>query len=312
MFELKKIGLVKRASALLLDVILLLVLATGFMWLISLICRFKTHVNRYSNYLEEFNDGFSAFKDEYAKDVCEHYGFVYEEKVEVVEDKEGTENKGKSFSVKTEDGKEVSFDKDVIKKFADDKGEYDSESADAERMTAAYENYSALITPLSKANWEYELIIRFLFLMASIGFLFSYLILEFVIPIILKNGQTVGKKVFGIALVKPNCVKISILSLFSRTILGKYAIETMFPVLLVFMFFFGGMSWIALALFVAVALFNIILFFATKNHTPIHDIFAVTVAVDIKLQMIYASEEELAQKKSLAEIEKAEGISANI
>ena len=46
-------------------------------------------------------------------------------------------------------------------------------------------------------------------------------------------------------------------------------------------------------------LFNIILFFATKNRTPIHDIFAYTVATDMKLQMIFQSEEELIEKKTL-------------
>lgn len=311
MFELKKIGIVRRASALLLDIILLLVLATGFMWIISLICQFEKHVNRYSGYLEQYDNDFAEFSDEYAKDISEHYGFIYEETEKTVENEDGSKETEKSFTIKTAEGVEASFD-DVIKKLIDDKGEYGEEVIDAERMTAAYESYSALSTPLSKAAYEFELIVRFLFLMASLGFLLSYLILEFVIPIILKNGQTVGKKVFNIAVVKPNCVKISILALFARTILGKYAIETMFPVLLVFLFFFGGMSWVALVLFAAVALFNIILFLVTKNKTPIHDIFAATVAVDMKTQMIYASEEELAQKKSLAEIEKAEGTSTNI
>ena len=41
MFELKKIGIVKRASAWLLDAILLTVLTTGFMYVISLICNYS-------------------------------------------------------------------------------------------------------------------------------------------------------------------------------------------------------------------------------------------------------------------------------
>ena len=41
MFELRKIGIVKRLSAWFLDAILLAVLTTGFMFLISLICNFN-------------------------------------------------------------------------------------------------------------------------------------------------------------------------------------------------------------------------------------------------------------------------------
>ena len=301
MFELRKIGILKRASALLLDAILLMVLATGFMFIISLICKFEKHTDLYSEHIDKFNDDYNAFKDEYAKDVCEHYGFIYEEK----EVTEGDEVK-KSFTVKTKEGEEASFDKDVIKKFVDDDGEYDSSNPDYERMTAAYESYKALSDPLSKANYHYQLIIRFLFLMVSFGFLLSYTVLEFVIPIIFKNGQTIGKKVFGIALVKPNCVKITNLSLFARTFLGKYAIETMFPVLLIFMLIFGGMGMLAIILFAALTILNIVLFCVTKNKTPIHDMLAGTVAVDIKLQMIFESEEELSQKKSLSVKEEAE------
>ena len=293
MFELKKIGIVKRASALLLDAILLMVLATGFMYIISLICRFEKHTKLLKQYTQEFNDDWKAFGEEYGRDLTEHYGFIYEENED-------------GFSVKTTDGKQASFEEEVIKKFVADKGEFDAENPDFDRMKAAYDSYTELYKPLSKANWEYQLIMRFLFLMGSFGFLLAYLVLEFVIPIILKNGQTVGKKVFGIGLVRPNCVKIQIMSLFARTLLGKYAIETMFPLLLVFMLFFGGWSWISIILFAAITLLNIILFFVTKNRTPIHDMLAGTVAVDIKLQMIYQSEEELAQKKSLAVQEESE------
>ena len=60
---------------------------------------------------------------------------------------------------------------------------------------------------------------------------------------------------------------------------------------------------LALILFAAIILLNIILFFATKNRTPIHDILAYTVTVDMKLQMIFASEDELNEKKALVKKE---------
>ena len=279
MFELKKIGIVKRASAWLLDAILLAVLSTGFIFIISLICNYSHEEQLATQYYDEWED----FRKEYIGAVAEYYGFTYEEDEE-------------SYIIKKNG--EISSLEDVMIALDASKGE-DVETAEA------YNRYLSL-TPVSKVNAQYQYVYSLLFMMASLGVLFAYLVLEFVVPIFLKNGQTVGKKVFCIGLVHSNCVKISILSLFTRTLIGKYAIETMFPVLLIFLFFFGGMGLLAIILFAALILLNIVLFFATKNKTPIHDIFAMTVVVDIKLQMIFESEEELIATKTLQHKESVE------
>lgn len=272
MFELRKIGIVRRCSALLLDVILLAVLATGFMFLISLICNYSHEERLSTQYYTEWED----YRKQYVGDVAKFYGFEYAEN-------------GDGYTV-TKDGQESTLQA-VMEQLVS------SEGKDAETK-AAYDAYT-LLTPGAKVNAQYKYVHSLLFMMISIGILLSYLVLEFILPIILKNGQTVGKKVFGICLVRPDCVKITVLALFARTILGKYAIETMFPVLLAFLFFFGGLGVLAIVLFAALLLLNIVLFFARKNRTPIHDILANTVAVDMRLQMIFQSEEELAEKKAL-------------
>lgn len=272
MFELKKIGIVRRCSALLLDVILLAVLATGFMFLISLICNYSHEEQLSTQYYTEWED----YRKQYMGDVAKFYGFEYSEE-------------GDGYTV-TKDGQESTLQTVMEQLVA-------SEGKDAETK-AAYDAY-LLLTPGAKVNAQYKYVHSLLFMMISLGILLSYLVLEFILPIILKNGQTVGKKVFSICLVRPDCVKITVLALFARTVLGKYAIETMFPVLLAFLFFFSGLGVLAIVLFAALLLLNIVLFFARKNRTPIHDILANTVAVDMRLQMIYQSEEELAEKKAL-------------
>ena len=280
MFELRKIGFVKRASALLLDAILLTVLTTGFMFIISLICNYSHEEKLANSYYEQWDD----FRVKYIEDVGRFYGFVYKED-------------GRSYTVETYEGEKATID-DILTKLEDSEG-LDAETAEA------YEVYLTL-TPAAKVNAQYKYVYTLLFMMVSLGLLLAYIVLEFVIPLILKNGQTVGKKVFGIALVRSDCVKISVLSLFARSLLGKFAIETMFPVLLAFMFLFGGMGLLSVILFAAITILNVALFFATKNRTPIHDMLAGTVAVDMKLQMIFESEEELIQKKSLQAKEEAE------
>lgn len=272
MFELKKIGIVKRASAWLLDAILLAVLTTGFMWIISLICGYEKEADLSVQYYGEWN----TFRETYAQDVAEHFGYTYEE-VDGV------------FIVRKE-GQDASLD-DVMGDLVETEGK-------DEAVAEAYAAYNAL-PPIATVDAQSRYVSNLLFMMVSVGLCLAYLILEFVVPIFFKNGQTIGKKVFGICLVRPDCVKISTLSLFARTVLGKYAIETMFPVLLVFLFLFGAMGWLAFVLLGALLILNIVLFFATKNRTPIHDILAFTVAVDMQLQMVYQSEEELNEKKAL-------------
>ena len=279
MFELKKIGIVKRASALLLDAILLAVLATGFMFIISLICDYSGQEEKARNYYNQWEE----FREEYIPEVAEQYGFTYKES------EDGTDY---TITKKAENGEDdvKSSLSEVIEALLADKSRN-------ERMEEAFVAYSNL-PPIGNVNAQYSYVYSLLFMMVSIGVLLSYLILEFILPIILKNGQTVGKKVFAICLVRPNGVKITNLSLFARTVVGKYAIETMFPILLIFLFLFGGIGILAIILFVAITLLNVILFVVTKNKTPIHDVIAGTVTVDKNLQMIFESEEELAEKKA--------------
>ena len=276
MFELRKIGIVRRVSAWLLDAILLAVLTTGFMFLVSLTCNYEHEESLAMRYNAEWDD----FRKEYVGDVATYYGFDYKE----------TDD---GYEI-TKAGEKSSLDA-LMQTLVNSKGKDDA-------TKAAYDAYNAL-TPASEVVRQNELINNLLLIMVSVGVLLAYIVLEFVLPIIFKNGQTVGKKVFGICLVRSDCVKITTMALFARTVLGKFAIETMFPVLLVFLFLFGGFGIIAVVLLAVLALVNIILFFATKNKTPIHDLVAGTVAVDMRLQMIFQTVEELNQKKALAQRE---------
>ncbi len=309
MFELKKIGIVKRASAWLLDAILLAVLTTGFMWIISLICGFEEKNQLATQYSNEWTE----FRKECIPGAAEYYGFTYEETergytvtkdgeqkalndvvAALIEDVTGhygfTYNRSEN-AITDADGNYVTVG-DVIKAM-------DASSEEESAMAQTFRRYAAL-PPDGTVSNLYSFLYNILFMTVSLGLFLAYLCLEFILPLILKNGQTVGKKVFGICLVHPNCVKINGVALFARSILGKYAIETMFPVLLVFLFFFAGIGLLAVILFAALLLLNTVLFFATKNRTPIHDLIAVTVATDMRTQVIYGSEEELKEKKEEA------------
>ena len=139
----------------------------------------------------------------------------------------------------------------------------------------------------------------------SMSILFSYLIWEFFIPLRLKNGQTFGKKIFGIGVMREDGIKVTAPLLFIRTILGKFTIETMVPVLIIIMLFFGTIGITGLLTLGLILLLQIILMIATRTNSTIHDVLAKTVVVDLSSQMIFDSEEALVEYKKKVHAEQA-------
>lgn len=127
-----------------------------------------------------------------------------------------------------------------------------------------------------------------MFSMVSISFLCAYAILEFLVPLWLKNGQTLGKKCFGVALMRKDGIKVTPFMIFTRTILGKCSLELMVPIMLYVVL--NG-SIVALGVVAVALLAQIIVPLATYNKTAIHDLVACTVAVDLSSQMIFDSPE---------------------
>lgn len=136
--------------------------------------------------------------------------------------------------------------------------------------------------------------------------LVAYLILEFTVPLIFKNGQTFGKKIFGVGVMCDNGVKISPFVLFVRTILGKYTIETMVPIFILYLIFMGDAGIIGIAALLLFVVFQIGLIIKTKTNSAIHDVLAYTVAVDLESQMIFDTKEALMEYKNKVHAEDAE------
>ncbi len=158
---------------------------------------------------------------------------------------------------------------------------------------AIYETAAKALSEDEEANAIYTKVMTLSLTILSLGLLGAFAVLEFLIPLWLKNGQTLGKKAFGIALMRKDSVKITPFMLFARTLLGKYTIETMIPVLIGLMLFFGYIGSLGLLLIGLILLAQVIVPLVTRNKTAIHDILACTVAVDMNSQMIFDSPEAL-------------------
>lgn len=170
------------------------------------------------------------------------------------------------------------------------------------RLAEADEAFSKDETVLIALNMMFNLIL----ITVSLSLLLSFLLLEFAVPMFLKNGQTVGKKIFAIGVVHENSVKISGFALFSRTILGKYTVETMIPVIVIITMLFGGAGLEGLILLVLLIGLQLFVFFKNKLNTPLHDVLGHTVAVDLSTQMIFDNVDELIAYKKKIHAETAE------
>lgn len=164
----------------------------------------------------------------------------------------------------------------------------------------AYEDFSKN----ENATALYLRIINTIFMAVTLGLFFAHIVCEFIIPLIFKNGQTVGKKVFSVGVMQVTGVRISPFILFVRGVLGKFTIETMVPLLMVLMIYLGVGGLVMLIVIFAIAVMQIVLIFATKTNSLIHDALSSTVVIDMTTQMIFDSKEEMiSYKEELSKIE---------
>ena len=166
-----------------------------------------------------------------------------------------------------------------------------AELTEAERQR--YDEALQAFAADAEINRIYGLMFHYTVLMLVFGVLASFLILEFLIPLLLGNGQTLGKKIFGIGVMRVDGVKLSPLLLFARAVLGKYTVETMLPILIIVMIYFNVMGIVGVILIGALAVFQLVLLVSSPLRTPIHDRLAQTVAVDFEAQLIFDSDEAL-------------------
>ena len=161
--------------------------------------------------------------------------------------------------------------------------------AEKENFDAAYR----ALTADREALRYYNLVVNQSLLMVTFGLLAAILVLEFAVPVWLGNGQTVGKKIFSLGLIRTDGVRVNTLQLFARALLGKFTVETMIPVYISIMIFFGNMGIAGTLVLLAIGLAQVILLIATRNDSQIHDLVAGTVVVDIASQTVFRDTEEL-------------------
>lgn len=250
MISTQKASLLKRASAFLLDAILMAILITGLAFLLALITNF-----------------------DYYRERTKYWYSYYADKYDI------------SFDLTQEEQKNLT---------PEEKEKYEQASIEMnanEDMVNAYTKTRDLTL-----------------IIISGSIILSVLILEFIIPLIFKDGQTIGKKIFSICLMKNNAVRVSAFQMFARSILGKGVIEMLIPSLLLVMAFYGIIGIYGTLIVIAFLIAELVLLFATKNKTMLHDILAVTIVVDKMSQQIFNTEQEMIDFKIKSHNEEVKNI----
>ena len=152
---------------------------------------------------------------------------------------------------------------------------------------------------------ERDLLIKTV-LVVAISLLVTFALTEVLVPLLFKNGQTLGKKAFAIGVIRIDCVRITPFQVVVRAIFGKCLMETMLPALLLVMSPFNRELLLALVVAAVLLIFQIVLLIVTKTNSTIHDSVAVTVVVDMQTQMIFDTPEELMEYQKRLAAEEAE------
>lgn len=234
-FDLQKASLLKRASAWILDAILLIVLVTGLATVISSLLHFDNYTQAVSERKAHYEQAYSV-----------------------------------SFEVTQESYEALS-------------------QQEKDRFEEAYKAFSQD----RDAIYNYNMIVNLSMLILSLSVLLGHLGLEFAVPLLFGNGQTVGKKIFGIAVIKENGVQVNTVTMFIRTVLGKFTFEAMLPLLIALMMLLGLIGIVGPVVILALLVAELIIMITSRTNATIHDKLAQTVAVDFQSQMIFPNELEL-------------------
>jgi uncharacterized RDD family membrane protein YckC len=182
-------------------------------------------------------------------------------------------------------------------------GEY--ENLTPEQVEIYEEAYKALNND-KEAVRAYNMVLSLTLVILSLSILLAYAVLEFVVPLLFGNGMTLGKKIFNVALMRVDGVKVTPFMLFVRTFLGKYTLETMIPVLILVMLIFGSVGLEGTIVLGLILLLQVGLLLLHNTRSVIHDLLACTVAVDYASQMMFDTPESLLEYKKRLHAEAVE------
>ena len=240
-FELQRADFWKRISALMFDIMMLLIVAVIAAVAMSAAFKYDKHV-----------------------EVVERVEQEYVEKYGIIQDISEEE-----FAALSKEEKDVYY-------------ACDAERQRDPRLIASYNMLSSLK-----------------FVIPSMSILIAYALLELGVPILFKNGQTLGKKAFGLGVVHTNGVRIRGQAHFIRSIIGKCLIEALVPFYFFMMIIHGRLGpLLGVVMILLIFILEIFTVATTRTRSAIHDLIADTAVVDLASQMVFEDFDALVAYKA--------------
>lgn len=152
------------------------------------------------------------------------------------------------------------------------------------------DNYRSAVVAMNsdeEANRAVRTSYTLSFVILSSGIILAMIILEFVIPLIFKDGRTLGKLLFGLGVMRRSHLKLGAVALFARNVIGKGVLEITLPILIILTIGSGATGIFGIVLLVIAAIAEIVVFIKSKTGALLHDILADTVVIDWASQRIF-------------------------
>ena len=159
----------------------------------------------------------------------------------------------------------------------------------------ARENYRAAVDAMNsdeEATNAIKTSYTLTFVIFASGIVLAMAILEFLIPLILKDGRTLGKLLFGLGVMRRNFTHIKNPVLFVRGVIGKGVFELILPALLILTISSGITGIFGIVLLAVMAIAEIVVFAKSGTGAMLHDVLADTVVIDWASQRIFNTDEE--------------------
>ena len=166
-----------------------------------------------------------------------------------------------------------------------------------EQQKEMYEKLDSAISENDTIQAAAFLLLNYSLVICLVSTFAAYAILEFAVPMIFGNGQTLGKKLFSIGVIRTNTVKASRLVLFVRMLFGKFTIETVLPLFVLIMMFFGIIGIVGPIVILGLVLLEVVAVLATRTRSALHDLISDCCVVDMTTQMVFESEQALLEYK---------------
>lgn len=125
----------------------------------------------------------------------------------------------------------------------------------------------------------YTKTVRLLMIVVFSSLLVSVVLLELVLPLVFKNGQTIGKKLMRLKVERRDETPLNFVTMLLRSITGKFFIDYALPVFFFLSFVYANAGRTPLTGLLMLELGQIVCIVATKERRAIHDVIAGTRVV---------------------------------